>query len=465
MAQETVDLSPRESALTLGDAYHLVRRATFHPNHLLASSFVGKGAEGAVAELMALDPPIQLPTWANDPPALTQETGPPLWSQLQNWWIGHCAQAPSMREVIVAMWHNHFTSDYITVYASQWMVKQSILLRNERYNFRALGEKIVGDPAMLRYLNGNQSVKGNPNENFAREWFELFSLGVGNYTEADIVDAARAFTGWRITGANAEYSRQLADLGPKTILGETGNWEYPDVIRITLEQEACRRFIAAKVIRTFVEHYPSDAAIDAVADLIQAQNFDLRPVIKTLLSSKYFFDESRRGALIKSPMQLVLGLAATVGQTNVEPAFHVQAMTQLTQAPFYPPTVEGWKGHHAWISSTTFPNRQRYGESFIDGRVAGAATKITDRTGQPISVDLVSVVRALPDHTDAEAVVSRVCELLLPVTTSQEQRDILLDVMMAGLPASYWNIDESTAGSRLRLLFQTIVRMPEFQLT
>jgi uncharacterized protein (DUF1800 family) len=464
MNNTPVDLSPFAPVLTRTDALHLLRRATFHPSLDMVEALVGKGAPQAVATLMALEPPVSLPSWANDPPALTQQTGPPLWADLQKWWIGHVLTTTSVRDLMVAFWQNHFTSDYIVVYASQWMVAQSMLFRQHAYDYPTLSEQIVGDPAMLRYLDGNQSVKGRPNENFAREWFELFSLGVGNYTEADVLEAARAFTGWRVMGRTAEYNRQLADLGQKTILGQSGPWEYNDVIRITLEQDACARFIATKMIQTFVDYYPSDEAIAAVAALVRTHAYNLRPVLETLLSSNYFYATQHRGALIKSPLQLSVGLASLLNATAVDPASIVQAMIQLTMTPFYPPTVQGWKGHHNWINSSSFPNRQRFGEAFLEGRQMGTGTRLQTTQQTPLEIDLVSVVRRLPQYDDAEAVVAGVCELLLPVETSQEQRDILLDVMMGGLPASYWNIDETTANSRLRQLFQTIVRMPEFQL-
>lgn len=464
MNDELVDLSPFTGTLSRADALHLLRRTTFHPNLQLLGQIQGKSPSQAVEQLLGLDPSITLPPWANDPPALTQQTGPPLWTLLQQWWIGHVLSAPSLREVMVAFWHNHFTSDYITVYASQWMVDQSMLFRKNVYDYPTLSRNIVGDPAMLRYLDGNQSVKGRPNENFAREWFELFSLGIGNYTERDVLEAARAFTGWRIAGRTAEYNRQLADLGEKTILGRTGAWEYEDVITITLEQEACARFIATKLIQTFVEYYPSEEAVSAVAKLVREQRYQLRSVLATLLVSNYFYAAQRRGALIKSPLHLTVGLASVVQATEVHPSPIVAAMIQLTMSPFAPPTVQGWKGHHVWINSSSFPNRQRFGEAFLEGRQMGTGAKLTKIDGSPLDVDLVSVVRQLPNHDEAEAVVAGVCELLLPVETSPEQRVILLDVMMGGLPVSYWDIEGPTANSRLRQLFQTIVRMPEFQL-
>lgn len=465
MDEGTVDLSPYAASLTQADALHLLRRATFHPTWEQSVALTGKSASEATDVLMALNPEIQLPSWANDPPALTQETGPPLWSELQNWWVGHCTLEISLRERMMLMWHNIFTSDYRTVYASQWMVGQSQLIRNQVYNYRGISMDMVGNPAMLRYLNGNQSVKGNPNENFGREWFELFSLGIGNYTEQDIVEASRAFTGWSISGLEGVYNRQLADLDEKTILGKTGNWEWNDVIDITLETEACSKYIAGRLIRTFVEFYPSDEAIDQIATLIRDNDYNLQPVIKTLLSSVYFYTAELRGALIKDPMQLVIGLATMTAQQNIDPRWVKQAMTSLTMAPFYPPTVQGWSGHHAWITSSTFPNRQRFGESFLDGRVAGSSTKLTDRDGMALDIDLVSVVKQMPDFDDAEKVVGNVALLLLPVPTTAEQRAVLLDIMMAGAPAYTWDIETETANSRLKLLIQAIVRMPEYQLT
>lgn len=465
MDEGTVDLSPYVGALTQTDALHLLRRATFHPTWEQSIALTGKTAVEALGILMALDPEIPLPSWANDPPALTQETGPPLWSELQNWWVGHCALDISFRERMVSMWHNVFTSDYRTVYASQWMVGQSQLLRNNVYDYRRISTDMVGNPAMLRYLNGFQSVKGNPNENFGREWFELFSLGIGNYTEHDIVEASRAFTGWSISGHAGVYNRQLADLGEKTILGKTGNWEWNDVIDITLAEDACSRFIAGRLIRTFVEFYPSVEAIDQVATLIRDNDYNLQPVLITLLSSVYFYTNELRGALIKDPMQLVIGIAAATAQENIDARWVRQAMSSLTMEPFYPPTVEGWKGHHAWITSSTFPNRQRFGESFLDGRVAGSSTRLTDRNGQPLEIDLVSVLKTMPNFDDAELVVENLALLLLPVPTTQEQRAVLLDIMMAGAPAYTWDIETETANNRLKLLVQAIVRMPEYQLT
>ncbi|RPI69014.1 MAG: DUF1800 domain-containing protein [Ignavibacteriae bacterium] len=459
-----IDLSQRSTPLTVEDALHLLRRATFHPTWQAAQALVGKTPLQAVNTLLDASDSLASPAWASEPISTNQNEIVALWPKMQNWWLGHCLKTPSLRERLVALWSNTFTSDYLTVYYAQFMVGQNQAIRQNVYDFKAMGTAMVGDPAMLIYLNGNQSLKGNPNENFAREWFELFTLGIGNYTEADIVDAARAFTGWRVTGLTATYNRQLADLGEKTILGKTGNWEWQDVVRITFETDASARWVAKKLYKTFIEVNPDDAALDAIAALVRQNNFNIKPVLQTLLTSNGFYDATVRGALIKSPLDLMVGLAAVLGVPTLNPSYVASAMTGLTQTPFYPPTVEGWKGHHAWITSTTFPQRQRVGESFVDGRQMGSSTKLQNEAGQPLPINLVAVVKAMPGSDNADTVVENVAKLLLPIPVTAEQRAVLLDIMMAGLPASYWDIESPTAASRLLLLFQSIVRMPEFQL-
>lgn len=371
---------------------------------------------------------------------------------------------PSLRERLVMLWQNTFSTDYITVYAGQWMVKQSQTIRAQAFDFKALATSMVSDPAMLRYLSGDQSIKGNPNENFAREWFELFTLGVGNYTERDVVEASRAFTGWRISGNDGVYNRGLADLGEKTILGQTGAWEWGDVVRITFEQDACARWVARKLLMTFVEFAPSMEDIQAVATLVKQHSYDLKPVLRTLLVSNHFFNPALRGALIKSPADLVVGLASVLQATNVDRMYAISSMTKLTQEPYYPPTVEGWKGHHAWITSSTFPQRQRYAESFIDGRQTGSSSKLMDTAGAPLTPDVVALIRSLPNNDDAVKVVENVTKLLLPIPTTQEQRDVLLEIMLAGAQVYEWDINAQSAVQRVKFLLQAIVRMPEFQL-
>ncbi|MBK7577124.1 MAG: DUF1800 domain-containing protein [Ignavibacteria bacterium] len=461
-----IDLAPRTSPLNVEDAMHVIRRTTLHPTWAAAAAIVGKTPVEAVNALIdAVEPPPTPPSWAGTPPEFNDfAAAAKLWPELQQWWMNRAITLPSLRERLVMLWQNTFSTDYITVYAGQWMVKQSQTIRAQAFDFKALATSMVSDPAILRYLSGDQSIKGNPNENFAREWFELFTLGVGNYSERDVVEAARAFTGWRISGNDGVYNRGLADLGEKTILGQTGSWEWGDVVRITFEQDACARWVARKLLMTFVEFAPSAEDIQAVAELVKQHSYDLKPVLRTLLVSNHFFDPARRGALIKSPADLVVGLASVLNATNVDRTYAISSMTKLTQEPYYPPTVEGWKGHHAWITSSTFPQRQRYAESFIDGRQTGSSSKLTDSAGAPLTPDVVALIRSLPNNDDAVKVVENVTKLLLPIPTTQEQRDVLLEIMLAGAQVYEWDINAQSAVQRVKFLLQAIVRMPEFQL-
>lgn len=460
------DLRERTRPLTLDEAFHLVRRMTLQPTYALAAGVVGKRPSEAVAALLdAPEAPFPSPLWALQTPNITDfNEAYRLFIEMQNWWLGRVLTVTSPRERLIMLWHNTFTSDYLNVYVSHWMVAQHQMLRTHAYDYSEISRRIVGDAAMLRYLNGDQSIKGRANENFAREWFELFSLGVGNYSEPDVLEAARAFTGWRISGLVGTYNRQLADLGEKTILGQTGPWEWKDVIDITLRQPACARFIARKLLRSYVEHEPSAETIEDVAKLLRSSDYKIRPVLLTLLSSEYFFTPNLRGALIKSPLELVVGLASALNVATVSRQYVSQVMTRLTQEPFYPPTVEGWKGHHAWITSSTFPQRQRFGESFVDGRQIGSSSKLTDDAGRTIVPDVIAFMKQFPDANDAEKIVSSVAQALLAVPITKEQHDVLLEIMLAGAQKYEWDINSAAAVQRARFLIQAIARMPEFQL-
>lgn len=461
------NLQLRTTPLTIDDALHLLRRASYHPTYERAMSIVGLTPSEATARLLAepVTPQQDLP-WAQSPPNLQDFAfNARLWPELQQWWMSRVLSEPHVHEKLISMWHNLFTSDYITVYIGQWLLNQHKLIRSNATSYATLAEKMVGDPAMLRYLNGELSVKGRPNENFAREWFELFTLGIGNYTESDVLEAARAFTGWRINGVQGVYSRQLADTGTKTILGKTGAWDWKDVVRITLESDACCRYVARRIIKQFVEFYPTDEVVSDLQKIVRDANYDMNVILQRLLSSEYFYSSAVRGALIKSPAELVVGLASVLGARSIQPAYAVASMTKLTQEPFYPPTVEGWKGHHAWITSSTFPQRQRFAEAFIDGRQTGSSSKLLDADGKSLTPDVVAMAKQLPDADDAVKLVANMTSLMLAVPVTKKQLDVLLEIMLAGAQVYEWNINSPSAPQRIKFLLQAIVRMPEYQLT
>jgi uncharacterized protein (DUF1800 family) len=228
-----------------------------------------------------------------------------------------------------------------------------MLRRNAAGNFRRFVQQVSRDPAMLDYLNNQQNRKQKPNENYARELMELFTLGIGNYAEQDIKEAARAFTGWAHDGDEYIFRKFDHDDGIKNFFGRRGNFNGDDVIEIILQHPACPTYIAQRLWTYFVSE-PADPAIhQSLGLLIRDSKWDLRPAIQTMLTSKAFYDASVIGSQIKSPVQLVVG---TVRLLEVDPPEIRQlygALDQMGQVPLMPPNVKGWPGGRMWINTNT----------------------------------------------------------------------------------------------------------------
>jgi uncharacterized protein (DUF1800 family) len=255
------------------------------------------------------------------------------------------------------------------------MLRQNELLRSRAIGpFAELLHGISRDPAMLIWLDGEANRRRHPNENFAREVMELFSLGVGNYSERDIQEAARAFTGWQLHDGEFWLNDSQHDPRPKTIFGETGNYDGKSVIDLCLKQPACPRYLAFKLLRTFVMPYPGDAEIAAVAERLRLHDLSIAPVMNELARSQLFFEARQRRLLIKSPVELVLGmLRSLVGSVRWQPA--AQATAELGQSLFAPPSVKGWDGQRLWITSSTLILRTNIATEIATGGRFGPLTQ------------------------------------------------------------------------------------------
>ncbi|HEY8506382.1 MAG TPA: DUF1800 domain-containing protein, partial [Gemmataceae bacterium] len=270
-------------------------------------------------------------------------------------------------------WHNHFATSIAKVRLPLLMRDQNLLLREHALGkFGPLVQAVSKDPAMLVWLDSNSNVKGKPNENYARELMELFTLGVGNYTERDVREAARAFTGWH-TNVNPQagfnindprfkpaftFQRALHDDGEKTVLGRTGKWDGDDVVRIVLGQPACARFIARKFYRDFVGEAvaPPDALIEPLADCFRKSDYDIADLLKTVLRSRHFYSDFAYRQRVKSPAEYVVGLLRGLGAELPAEAPGLSlpaAMQELGQTLFAPPSVKGWDGGGAWLNTAT----------------------------------------------------------------------------------------------------------------
>jgi uncharacterized protein (DUF1800 family) len=288
--------------------------------------------------------------------------------ELKEWWLNEIVVTDSpLTERMTLFWHNHFTSSLKKVRSPMLMARQNALLRHYALgNFARLLHAVSKDPAMLVYLDTASSRRGRPNENFAREVMELFTLGVGHYTEQDVREAARAYTGWSIDPATGAYKwRPFAhDGGEKTVLGRSGDFDGDQVLDILLAQPACAEFIAAKLWREFVSPGPRNDAehgdLERVAGRLRDSGYEIGPALRTLLLSEAFWAPRNRGTLVKSPVDLVAG---TLRQFNVrysDPLPFVFVLRNLGQDLLSPPNVKGWPGGDAWINSQTLLARRQF---------------------------------------------------------------------------------------------------------
>jgi len=262
----------------------------------------------------------------------------------------------SLREKMTFFWHNHFSTSVPFAYLMQQ--QNNMLRKHSLGKFSDMLRAVSKDAAMMIYLNNQQNTKEAPNENFAREVMELFTLGVGNYTEQDIKETARAFTGWRINRKGEfEMNQKLHDDGEKTFLGRKGNFNGDDIISILLEQKQTARFITAKIYREFVSPKLNDERIEKLADDFFASGYDISKLMHTVFSSGWFYDEENIGAKIISPTELIVRYAKLVNMEFEKEEALLGLQKILGQILFFPPNVAGWKGGETWIDSASLMAR------------------------------------------------------------------------------------------------------------
>lgn len=286
---------------------------------------------------------------------------------MQRWWLDRMVASPApLQEKMTLFWHGHFTSAYEKgIPAFRLIAQNELFRRNALGNARGIALAVSRDPAMLRYLDNAVNVRAHPNENYAREFFELFTLGIGNYSETDVREAARAFTGWTIRprfGWEFYDNPRTHDPGLKTIFGRSGPFDGSDVVRLAFEQPAAARWFAAKLLNFFVYNDPEPELIDALAAQIRQHDFELGPVMSQLLRSNVFYSARAYRALVKSPIEFVVGTYQLYGFTAVQPTV-LAVLNRLAQRPFFPPNVKGWEGGASWLNSQAMLTRANFAAS------------------------------------------------------------------------------------------------------
>jgi uncharacterized protein (DUF1800 family) len=263
-----------------------------------------------------------------------------------------------LREKMAFFWHGHFACRNLNVFYQQGLL--DAIRRNALGNFGTLLKEVSKSAAMLNFLNNQQNRKDHPNENFAREVMELFTLGRGHYTEHDIKEAARAFTGW---GANMQgefmFRKFQHDYGNKTVLGQSGDFDGDDVLDILLKQKQTATFISQKIYRFFVNEQVDAGRVEWLANRFYKSDYDISALLEDIFTSDWFYEDKNVGAKIKSPVELIVGIQRMLPMTleNEEALMVIQRV--LGQVLFYPPNVAGWPGGKTWIDSSSLMMRMR----------------------------------------------------------------------------------------------------------
>jgi uncharacterized protein (DUF1800 family) len=425
-------------------AAHLYRRAGFAASSAELEAAVTAGPHETLERMLAsdrlaeftaeMDRMAQAVLAGNNPEALS------------SWWLYRMRHTPApLLEKTAFFWHGHFATSGAKVKEAKLLYRQNELLRQHALgSFAAMVQGIARDPAMLIYLDSATNRKTHPNENFAREVMELFCLGVGKYSEKDIQELAKCFTGWEIQHGEFKFNSYQHDYGTKRLFGHTGKWDGDEAIGQILEQPAAAEFLCTKLVRFFVadELALTPEQIAPLEETLRQAKFRIEPLLKKILTSRTFYHPSIRAAKVGSPVDLALGLLRAL-EANTNMHTLVGRLREIGQLPLFPPNVKGWNGGREWINASTILGRANLVRQILelnDVRFGGDS--------------LEAYLERMDLHTSGQ-IVDRLCELLTAVDPPAEVRSQLTTAL-----------DRSSGPRELRLrhCVHAIMTLPEAQL-
>ncbi len=458
---------------------HLYRRLGFGATH----AQIQQGLQMSPAELVdsLLDPAADLgapdpPFWAGYTSADYEADPDSVFTHrdlLRRQWFNNMLQE-GVQAKMALFWHNHFVTSINVVGCNAYLWDYFSLIHTHAFgNFRVFAREMGKNSAMLVYLNGNQNVAGNPNENYARELMELFTMGESNgYTQADIVELARALTGWQAemyACTPPYYDPAMHDNTPKTIFGQTNNYTFTTAHNLifTARAEQVSNFITGKIYKNFVYQTIDPAIVQGLATQFKNSNWELLPVLKTLFKSEHFFDDRVMNAGIKNPLESMVPLLKMAGaqQLTAIPDSWWNAIGywsyQLGQEVLNPPNVAGWPGYHKWINESTLTARWSFSSN-----VAYFLTQ--DET---LRENLRTTAQSLTnDSNDPALIVSALVDYFTGQNLDPVHLQAAIINFKAGVPENYyidgsWNLYWNEAPYQIVNLLYYLVRLPEFQLT
>jgi hypothetical protein len=445
-----------------GRIAHLLRRAGFSPSAGELDAAVARGRDAVLEELLN-------PAGVPDPAEALYPTSGIDYARpatLGLWWLARMVKTTRpLQEKMTLFWHGHLTSALSRV----GQLRFTMIAQNEFFRANALGnfhDLVLGvskDPAMILWLDNNTNRKRKPNENYARELFELFTLGRDRgYTEEDIREAARAFTGWFQRDGVFRFVAAEHDTGQKTIFGRTSNWDGADVVSMAVDHPSTGPFITAKLWRFFAYPEPEPAIVDQIARVYYDSGYNIRAVLRAIFTHPAFYSEQAYHAVVKSPAEIIAGffrsleaqLAPGDAQTTLQLANRLAGVQQgAGQVLFNPPDVEGWLGGREWVSTTALITRYNFAEQAIRGAYPGAS---------------IDVARLLQRRglTDAAAIADFFADLMVDGDLTSAQRQTLLDYLVLNDNGSRgtFRLDEQTINKKVRGLIHLLATTPQYQL-
>lgn len=374
---------------------------------------------------------------------------------LRRWWLDRMIDTPHpLEERMALFWHGHYATGYRKIEDSWHLARQNAMFRRFALgDARSLAAGILADPAMVRYLDGERNVRGNPNENLARELMELFVLGEGRgYTEDDIKELARALTGLSIEDDAVVFDRDRHDSGVKRILGRRDAFTPANVLPVLFARNEASRFLAEKLYHHFVADDPrpndreTQRVLTSLASLLRRYDFELRPVLRRLFSSRHFYSPRNHGAVIRSPIHLTIGTIRVLGTPRRDPDRLLDDLDRMGQTLFEPPSVKGWNGGRAWINTATLFVRQNASIHLLtgDGDTSFEAERLLE--------DLPTSARRNPD-----AVVDRLLATCLSGTPHPDR--------VRTLRTFLGRMGDRVDRDRLIAMLAIVTAFPEYQLS
>ena len=479
-------------------AAHLLNRAGFGGTPVEIQHLAGLGMERAVAQLVdyeKIPDATPNPDWAKPDPdrierlrkirSADEETKQQLIReeqkqqrqnivQLKHWWLERMATGPRpLQEKMTLFWHGHFATSVEKVRDAYLMWRQNDLFRQQATgNWLELLIATAKDPAMLVWLDQAQSRKEHPNENFAREVMELFTLGEGHYTEKDITEAARALTGWAYDNQNQEFAERprIHDDGVKTFLGRTGNLKGEDVLEMIVAQPQAARFITARLWNYFAGAEPSEPLVTALAEEFRNSGNNFKPLLRTMFQSEEFYAASIIRNQVKSPVQWLVGSVRVLERDLPAPLICFGLTRNLGQDLFTPPNVKGWDGGVSWITTNNLLSRYNEAAILVQGDTAmlqsafaslglnaQANNRVQNRL-QYVRLKTVDVAKILTDaeRQDKNKLVAALETRLLQSKLRGKQEQTLREYLN-----SQATLDDAIILNAIRLMMST----PEYQLT